>query len=408
LSALAYVALAPVAVYASNGTVVLLVLAALGLGSLAPGLAHLQRMLSTIFGLGLASLVVWSFVTTTWAPTGWSAALTASRLTLVCLAGLLALAAIAQLGAAQRRVAQTALAVSGLAMLGFLALEIATDGALAAFLKRQHPGPGVMNSVGRGTTILALFVWPVCAVLATRAWGALLAGGVLSLAFALTVMLPTAASVLAFIVGLAVFAAVYFMRRAAIAAIFGLFALFTLAAPAIFLEIVTLDTAPALTSQLPDNWRHRLAIWRFTSARIAERPILGYGFDAARAIGREHVTAFLQTRVDTEPRPPVELMPLHPHNAPLQIWLELGLVGVACVLAMLFGAVRVIWRQADRPLFAASASASLASFLTLASISFGIWQNWWVATAWLAAGAFALSAPDQGHRLAEPEETRKP
>jgi O-antigen ligase len=405
LFVLAYAALAPVAVYASKGTVVLLALTALALSSVPAGFAYLFRMLSTPFGLALALLIVWAFITTAWAPGGWVAGFAALRVALVCLAGLLSLAAIAQLDTIHRRIPRAVLAISGCAMLAFFALEIVTDGALAGFLKGRVLT--TLDPVGRGTAILAVVVWPICALLTTRARGLLLASSFLLGAFALTYLLPMVAGFLALIVGLVVFAAVYAWRRTAIAAIFGAVALFTLTAPEMYLDLVNLETAPALTNQLPGNWQHRLAVWRFTSSRVAEQPVIGHGFDAARVIGREHVTGFLQLE-DSKQRKRVALMPLHPHNAPLQIWLELGLVGVACVLGMLFGVSRLIWQQMDRPFFAATASASLASFLCVASISFGVWQNWWVATGWLSAGVLALVAPDLPARLTKFGEACRP
>jgi O-antigen ligase len=71
---------------------------------------------------------------------------------------------------------------------------------------------------------------------------------------------------------------------------------------------------------------HRFYIWDFTGKRIAERPLLGWGLDSARAIpgGKELI------RLDQE------RLPLHPHNAPLQVWLELG-VPAAVLFAQLLG-----------------------------------------------------------------------
>ena len=73
-------------------------------------------------------------------------------------------------------------------------------------------------------------------------------------------------------------------------------------------------------------------------------------------------------------------MPLHPHNAALQVWLELGAPGAvlfALLVALVWGAfVRVEWP----PLFAAAAGATLAIGFVGCFGTYGIWQEWWLGT----------------------------
>jgi O-antigen ligase len=120
---------------------------------------------------------------------------------------------------------------------------------------------------------------------------------------------------------------------------------------------------------------HRFYIWDFTGKRIAERPLVGWGLDSARAIpgGKELI------RLDQE------RLPLHPHNAPLQVWLELG-VPAAVLFALLLGR---LWLRlgaiAWPPLFAAASGGSFAAICVLLSAGWGIWQEWWLATLGLAA-----------------------
>jgi O-antigen ligase len=81
-----------------------------------------------------------------------------------------------------------------------------------------------------------------------------------------------------------------------------------------------------------------------------------------------------------------QVMPLHPHDAILQWWLELGLVGavLGAVLATF------LWRQAARS--GAVPLALVAAAMPPLLLSFGIWQSWWLATLFLVA-AFLRSAP---------------
>ena len=73
-------------------------------------------------------------------------------------------------------------------------------------------------------------------------------------------------------------------------------------------------------------------------------------------------------------------MPLHPHNAALQVWLELGAPGAALfalLAAAFWGALaRVEWP----PMFAAAAGASLTIAFIDCFATYGIWQEWWLGT----------------------------
>jgi O-antigen ligase len=101
-------------------------------------------------------------------------------------------------------------------------------------------------------------------------------------------------------------------------------------------------------------------------------------------------------------------MPLHPHNAPLQFWLELGATG-ASVLSLLVALAWLSLAEIDWPRpFAAAVGASLTAALVASFASYGIWEEWWLSTllfsfyAILVAGRVSLvktqPAPDlYGH-----------
>jgi O-antigen ligase len=147
---------------------------------------------------------------------------------------------------------------------------------------------------------------------------------------------------------------------------------------------------------LPPSAAHRLLIWDFVGDRIAERPWFGWGMEASRNIPGHRDAAAPEVRERfglTGPHaeswaPRAELLPLHPHNGPLQLRLELGLPGVllAAALAWLLGLAAA--RSAAPPV----ATAMLAAGSVTAMLSFGAWQEWWVGAELLAlAAAAALS-----------------
>lgn len=115
----------------------------------------------------------------------------------------------------------------------------------------------------------------------------------------------------------------------------------------------------------------RVQIWSFTAERILERPVLGWGLDASDALPSFGVQPLLPYDE--------KVIPIHPHNGALQLWLELGLPG------LLLGLV-AWWRYAAAaaalpPTARAFLYAAAAALLLAQSLSFGLWQSRWLAFA---------------------------
>ncbi len=121
--------------------------------------------------------------------------------------------------------------------------------------------------------------------------------------------------------------------------------------------------------------------------------MLGWGLDSSRVIpGADIIITRFDSTLPWIPYGRMEALPLHPHNAPLQIWLELGLPGAA-LFALLCAAVLVaVARRVPEPLAAAAAAAAIMVALALSSFSYGIWPTWWLAALWLAAALIAVMA----------------
>ncbi len=135
-------------------------------------------------------------------------------------------------------------------------------------------------------------------------------------------------------------------------------------------------------------WRsvtHRLLIWEFTSHRIAEKPLLGTGIAASRHYGE---TAKLH---DDRHRFYGEAIPIHPHNGPLQIWLELGAVGTIIAGAMIYFIVGLFTAS---PVLGVGIAAgglfgtAIAYFL----VSFNLWSSWWLQYLWFVSALMVASA----------------
>ena len=140
---------------------------------------------------------------------------------------------------------------------------------------------------------------------------------------------------------------------------------------------------------LPNSALHRLVIWQFAGERILEKPVAGWGMDASRALpGGKDVVPVWSTVGEPFNQP---VMPLHPHNFAVQIWLETGLIGAILFAAGLLSVLRRVGR--DR----VDANVRITTFaagFTIACISYGAWQSWWVSVVLItSAMAAAFTGP---------------
>jgi len=156
---------------------------------------------------------------------------------------------------------------------------------------------------------------------------------------------------------------------------------------------------PAVERAATDSFsiQHRLVVLRFTADKIAERPWLGWGARSARDIpdGELTVADYAWTldgawpKLGMHPSSVMErVMPLHPHNAFLQLRLELGLVGAGLFLLAVATALWTAARQ-PRPI-AAALLGTVAGASALWGLGFGLWQSWLIAALMLALAGCAL------------------
>lgn len=393
---LALAGLAFVIPYASNGTVVLLVLSVFCVKWLeAWGL--LKEILFSKAGVSILGLLCLGLISSCWANNTALALHLGSRLMLLFIAGLLMTVSIRQLSPEQTEKAKRIVIISTCCILCFYTIDILSNGAFASFIKGWKQVN--LNKIGRGASVLAVMIYPIFLML-LRSQKRLFAGVFLATAIAVIIFLPMAAAVVAVGTSAVTFVLVYLFKRPAVILIFLIFSSIVLAAPTLSTKLVNLDTIDSYDIQLASSWKHRLIIWKFVSGKTAERPFFGHGLNSSREMGEK------QGKVLLNPNEPKNMqiidtpLPLHPHNGVLQIWLELGLLGIFCYLGFILGTVRfLLQRFSSNPLILASTSACFVSFLTISSLSFGVWQNWWLAGAWLSTGIMTLAVSDKLKKL---------
>jgi exopolysaccharide production protein ExoQ len=301
-------------------------------------------------------------------------------------AGLALLSVALRLDDDGRAAIGTALAIGVIIALMLLRIEWVSlrffGHSLMAMVTTRRPfTTAVFN---RGAATLALLVWPA----ALGVWPRPGAGSSAALLVA-TILIVLQFDSLAAIMGLTVGASIGLVacwRAGPVAASLATLMILGTAAAPILPRTPAADALIERTNAMvrPGNGVisivHRLQIWQFTARAVAERPVAGWGLNASRDLpgGIDQV----------KPGGGGRQLPLHPHNAVLQWWLELGAVGAA------FGAALVVLAllragQLRSGAARATALAMTASAIVVLLVGYGIWQAWWMAALWLAAAFMA-------------------
>jgi exopolysaccharide production protein ExoQ len=375
----------PVAVLVPLGLAPLLALLAAALVAAEPRRALVAVRPYAPFAALLALLAAWAALSALWSPIPAHSFFEGVRFLALSAAGLVVFALAPTLAPAERR-REGYLLLAGIAIaIAILQLEHATDGIIARHFHREH---AILYAwivrYDRGATLLLLVLWPAAALLGAERRRAALA--VLVLATAATILEYHSRATTVALAASPVLAAISWRAPRSLAlGLTGLLLLLGLALPLLAPGGAGIARIQQAMPFVPESGIHRLGIWRFAADRIAERPLLGWGMDAARAIPGGHApVAELYPPVKLTPY--AEALPLHPHDAPLQWRLELGLPGLLLACAAIGLA---LWRLATASAWPAwrraAAFGYAASALLIAVVSFGIWQSWWLSALWLGA-----------------------
>lgn len=342
----------------------------------------------------LVALAAWAAISLSWSPAaidvsklkgyGDLETLTAMKLFLQVATYGAAVVGLRGLADAGARRAATVLAYGMVALAVVAALDSLSG---AAIYQKLHAMTGeairpdlAMVKVSLSTYVLALLFWPAALILSRLSRRGLI--GLLVLATVVTSKICSSdACLVALGAGAAIWAMVYLVGRNGAKVLVGLVAAPFVLAPLAVLIAVETGFIAWLHKMVPASWDMRLNIWTFAADHIQNHPFRGWGLDASRTFG--------------------PAIPLHTHNAQLQVWLELGAIGAAlagvffCWLA--YGVVRLSERSRAE---AAMAAGALVSYLVIGGLSFGVWQEWW-----LALGALTVIACGLARAMGEGRET---
>ena len=225
-----------------------------------------------------------------------------------------------------------------------------------------------------------------------------LAAAAVLVAVAAAALGANSASLVALAAGLVAYGAVLWLGERAAKALAVLLPVAFIAGP---LALQAIDLPARLKEQgwtVGGSTGHRMVIWRYVSDKIRERPVLGWGLYAARLLPDR------ENRAEGDPRyadifavtsfgrgAKVELMPNHPHNATLQLWLDLGLVGALFYAALYPLCLAGLLRRGTAGGSLAAGCGAVAAAFVIGQLSFSAWQSWWLCAQFVVASLYLLA-----------------
>ncbi|EKV26315.1 hypothetical protein C882_2830 [Caenispirillum salinarum AK4] len=246
---------------------------------------------------------------------------------------------------------------------------------------RDHAQPHVLN---RTTLLIVLLSWPA-AMAAAHLGRPLLATALVTVSGLVPLGLDSGTAALAGLGGLAAGAAALGLAKVAPGALARAAAAAMVVLAPLSLVVAAKAHTWAASHGVANNalasLLHRFHIWDFAIRHGLERPFSGWGLGVSRAMPN-----FGEVPIFTGPG--TDIIPLHTHNTYVQVFMELGVVGVVLLLAL---AALVIlrlrhWQVRDQVCAIGLIGAVATSWLT----GFGAWQSWSIA--FLAALAFLVVA----------------
>ena len=344
----------------------------------------------------IVPFLAWMLASSVWSLDSEAAATVMLRVTALVSGGIVLVTSFALLPLETLRTPLLATAL-GFSVAGVVvAVDLALGGRFALFLHGPQPaGIDPALAYGRASTLNAIFMVPLLVGL-WRSGAPRLAA---ACAFLTTIAMLETSSLsakTALAAGLLTLAAVFMLPqlRWVVLALLGLA---TVTLPLLFPVPLNAEATCWLADNKPSAL-HRLEIWSFVAEHIRQRPIAGWGLDAARRLPGGSSQVIIH-HCDTANRPDgialsSETLPLHSHNAVLQVWLELGGIGVALGFGPLLFTIWQAFRTSAWRCRTAQAmiSGTAIAAVSVGLVSFGIWQEWFLSGLFVAAAFVVLAA----------------
>jgi O-antigen ligase len=369
-----------------------LLICSVGLWSLVYGLSAADKPLLGAMRAGFkrnwlvwllfAAFVGWVLISAVWSPATELAGESVRRILAMAILAPLPVWACTRVASSHTSLAHNAvLAGLGIALF-ILVFEAVSGAAMNKIASPEKEALAIAGDLGRAATATLALFWVGFATLKRHYNHTYLVAGFTCLAGYLAFQFGTDLNAIGIILGsLAALLALRFPRLT-----LGLLsagcALIMMSAPLLYpiINKVALMVTPG--GELPLSYARRTQMWQVASDLITQRPIQGWGLGAGSTFDRT-----IQFGGYEWP-----LIQLHPHAAPLHIWLETGAIGAALASLLIIVAAATAMTVFGRHKVAMSALVGGLTFLAINwAFSHAAWREWmWTSFAVLIAFALTL------------------
>ena len=334
--------------------------------------------------LAFFSFIAWVMISAIWSPAHQLAGESVRRLAAMVILTPLAVWACASINEADQSVARRALVAGFAIALSILLFEVSSSAATNKFASPEKDPLAIAGDLGRAATAVLSLVWACFAAMRRddSARGVLV--GLVAVSALMSVQFGTDLNAVGLVLGTCAAALALFMPRFAISILSGVSAIIMIGAPLIYPFATKLAVAVAPGGHLPLSYGRRAQMWNLATELIAQKPLTGWGIGAGSTFDKV-------IRFEGFDWPQIQL---HPHSAPLHVWLETGAVGAVLASIAIIAAGGAAISTFGRHKAAASALVGGLTFLALQwGMSHAAWREWmW--TSFAAVIIFSLALRD--------------
>lgn len=165
--------------------------------------------------------------------------------------------------------------------------------------------------------------------------------------------------------------------------------LFIILFPIISLNVFKQENIPTINTYThSSSYLDRIYIWNEVATSILEHPWKGIGIDGTPHHQKNKMIrewAFTDHNgISMKMQSP--RFALHPHNAILQLWLELGFLGVILAILLTYLTLHQIFRTKLVPTEKAICTGLFTGIFIIVWVNLGFWQSWWISGLWIIIG----------------------
>ncbi|GAB6052605.1 hypothetical protein JCM17960_14250 [Magnetospira thiophila] len=343
-------------------------------------------------GLTALAFVLWAALSLSWSVSPAEGIRYLPVLSAMFVGGFFLVGVVSNADADNRRLIDRYVVFGVLAGLVILAIEIWSPLVLTTFFRRLLLGENVIynytaaNFYKAGACVAAVMLWPALAALwragrtSVMALFGLFAGGVIWASDSGAAFLGLAAG--------AASLAIFLVCPKWAGRLF---------AAGLTLGILAMPTLPPLLPDpgqlevdhpgLPNAVYPRIFIWKSAVDYIEQAPIVGLGLNTSRTLSSSESKVTFTIPGTAQSRQ-TEAIPLHPHNAALQIWLELGVFGAVLISGFVIALIGRIQREVS--VFQRGFDiGALMTGLVIWLLAYSTWSSWWQGTLWICAACLA-------------------